>query len=142
MSGPPLPDNDHIARYCPPKTVSDGNVQATAFMLRSNETELSVNWLECLKCRSRAEEIGDLQKVFATKLTVRANARFVVLKNVGTIRETIEQKSSDRRKITIEHEPEAPQDMSHSCVYGLRHQDEEIAEIFVQLIEETHRARP
>lgn len=121
MSGPPVPDSDHIARFCPPHTVANGSVQAPAFLLRLGETELSVNWLEKLGCASRAEEIESLQKIFGKKLTVRAKARLTVLKNVETIRTTIEQTSSDRRKITINHEPEAPDDLSHSCIYGLRH---------------------
>lgn len=48
MKGDTIPDQHHTARYCRPKQVPYGQIQATAFMLRKDEGSLSVNWLEFL----------------------------------------------------------------------------------------------
>ena len=37
MKNDPLPIADHIARYCKPLTIENGNIQASAFLLRSGE---------------------------------------------------------------------------------------------------------
>ncbi|HHT9111442.1 MAG TPA: hypothetical protein ACFYDZ_09835 [Candidatus Brocadiaceae bacterium] len=37
MKGDTIPEQNHIARYCKPTQVSDGQIQATAFMLRKQE---------------------------------------------------------------------------------------------------------
>lgn len=43
----PLPDRDHVSRYCKPSTVGErGQLMASAFAVRSGESYLSVNWLE------------------------------------------------------------------------------------------------
>ena len=43
MKGDTIPDQNHIARLCRPKQVPEGQIQATAFMLRADEEFLSVN---------------------------------------------------------------------------------------------------
>ena len=43
----PLPDRDHVSRYCKPSTVGErGQPMASAFAIRLGEGYLSVNWLE------------------------------------------------------------------------------------------------
>jgi len=59
MKGDPIPDKDHIARLCSPKTVPDGQIEASAFLLRRDEESLSINWLESLNCSSRECEITE-----------------------------------------------------------------------------------
>ena len=67
MRGDPLPDSNHIARYCKPTQAPDGQIQATAFMLKSPEgspeESLSVNWLECLNCSRREHEITEIRNI-------------------------------------------------------------------------------
>ena len=44
MSGPPLPDQDHVARYGKPSAmVTDGLPKVAAFELRERDSSLSVN---------------------------------------------------------------------------------------------------
>lgn len=138
--GPEIPDSNNIARYCSPRTVPDGNLQATAFLLRADESELSVNWLEYLGRANREGEIDALKEVFARKLTrVGASAKFAVL-NVGKLCGTVKRESPDGRKLTVAHERE-DDDPSHSCIYGLRHDDEAIAEMMVALVENVYLAK-
>jgi len=68
MKGQPVPEADHVARYCRASSVENGEISATAFMLRQGEEYLSVNWLEELKRPSRATQIRSLQEVYARKL--------------------------------------------------------------------------
>jgi hypothetical protein len=53
MKGQSIPDSEHVARYCKASTIENSAVQATAFMLRTGEEYLSVNWLENLDCPDR-----------------------------------------------------------------------------------------
>ena len=49
-----IPDKDHIARFCNKKSIYQGKIGASAFLLRKNhEPCLSVNWLEYLKCQNK-----------------------------------------------------------------------------------------
>ena len=44
MSGPPLPDQDHVARYGKPSAMgTDGLPKVAAFELRERDSSLSVN---------------------------------------------------------------------------------------------------
>jgi len=141
MKGQPVPDSDHVARYCKATTVENGEIQPTAFMMRQTEMYLSVNWLEELKCPERAAQITELQKLYATKLKVGATARIAVL-NVGTLRVKVERESPDRRVLPILHEPIIPDDPSHAGIYGILYDDREIiAELIAQIVLENHPAQ-
>jgi hypothetical protein len=139
MRGDVIPDKNHISRYCKATQVADGQVQSTAFMLRAGKESLSVNWLEFLKCSSRDGEIGELQRISASKLSVGARAKIAVL-NVGEVRKKVRRESPDGRNINVLHDPEA-QDPSHSGIYDLKQDDELIAELIREIIRETYPAR-
>ena len=85
MKGDKIPNHDHIARYCKPITVEDGQIQATAFMVRTGEESLSVNWLEFLSCSNRENEIAELRKIYSRKFNkVGMSAKIAVL-NIGEV---------------------------------------------------------
>ena len=75
MKGDKIPDSDNIARFCRPWQAPEGEIQATAFMLRTGEESLSVNWLEFLKCSDRKNEIREIQRIYSKTLSVSVNAR-------------------------------------------------------------------
>lgn len=145
MKGDQIPDPDHIARLCHNKHVSDGQIQATAFMLRPDEPYLSVNWLEFLNCSNRDSEINEIRNVYSLKFNrIGAKAKIAVL-NVGEVREKILTESPDRRKIEILHDPDpiedGPPDPSHSGIYNLKQDDELIAEMILEIVHEAYPAR-
>lgn len=70
MKGETVPDQNHIARFCRPMQAPEGQIQATAFMLREDEESLSVNWLEFLNCSSRESEITKIRTIYSEKFTV------------------------------------------------------------------------
>lgn len=140
MKGDKIPNYDHIARYCKPITVEDGQIQATAFLVRIGEESLSVNWLEFLNCSSRENEIAELRKIYSRKFNkVGMSAKIAVL-NIGEVCEKVLTKSPDRRKLEVLHAP-IENDPSHSGIYNLKQDDELIAELILELVRETYSAR-
>jgi len=142
MKGDQIPDPDHIARFCRPMQAPDGQIQATAFMLRSDEEYLSVNWLEYLNCSSRDQEINEARNIYSKKFTVGARAKIVVL-NVGEVREKVLTESPDKRNIEVLHEPieNDVYEPSHSGIYNLKQDNELIAELILETVHEVHPAR-
>lgn len=137
MRGQKLPDQDHISRFCPPKTAPNGIITAAAFLLRPEEEGLSVNWLEVLKCLCREDEIREIKQTYTRKLKVSKNSRIAVL-NVGIMCNTVFEQSPDNRRILVRHQPEPDIDPSHSEVFNLREDDELIAEVILRTILENH----
>lgn len=140
MKGDLLPSSDHIARLCSPKHAPMGKVQASAFLLKKNEPNLSVDWLEILGCQSREKEILKMREVYNRRLDVKKNARIAVL-NVGKVCKKIHTESPDNRKIEILHDPNLEDDISHSEIKNLRQNDVLIAELILETVCETHHAK-
>ena len=142
MRGDKIPDPDHIARFCRPMQAPEGQIQATAFMLRSDEEYLSVNWLEYLDCSSRDQEINEIRNIYSEKLNVGKSAKIAFL-NVGEIHEKVFTESPDKRNIEVLHDPivnDIP-DPSHSGIYNLKQDDELIAELILETVHEVYPAR-
>ena len=142
MKGDQIPDPDHIARFCRPGQVADEQIQATAFMLRSNEEYLSVNWLEYLNCSNRDHEINEIRNVYSAKLNIGARAKIAVL-NVGEVCERVLKESENRRNLEVLHDPieDDLYDPSHSGIYNLTQDDELIAELILETVHEAYPAR-
>jgi len=142
MKGEAIPDQDHIARFCKPTQAPNGQVQATAFMLRPGEESLSVNWLEFLSYSSRETEIEELRDIYSRKLKVGTGARIAAL-NVGEMRAKVLTESLDRRHLRVLHDPlyGTVDDPSHSGIYDLKPDDELIAELILETVRETYSAR-
>ena len=117
MEGDPLPDDDHVARYCKPSSVgANGLPLASAFQLRASESSLSVNWLEALDATSTEAAIGHVRALFLARgIGLRVNGRFAVL-NVGTAKADVRDVLG--LSLSVEHEP-LPVDPSHAAISGL-----------------------
>ena len=139
MKGEKIPDPDHIARFCKPMQISDGQIQAVAFMLRPGEVSLSVNWLEFLNCPNRDSEITEIRNIYSAKLNVGARAKLAVI-NVGEVCEKVLTESPDRRNVEVLHDP-MEDDPSHSGIYNLEPDGELIAELILETVRETYPAR-
>jgi len=139
MKGEKIPDQNHIARFCRPMQVPDGQIQATAFMLRADEESLSVNWLEFLNCSSRECEITKIRTIYSEAFTIGARAKIAVL-NVGEVCEKVLTESPDGRNLEVLHDP-LVNDQSHSGIYNLKQDDELIAELILETVREAHSAR-
>lgn len=139
MKGEKVPDQNHVARFCRPMQAPEGQLQATAFMLREGEESLSVNWLEFLNCSNRESELTKIRKIYSETFTVGARSRIAIL-NVGEVRKKVLNESPDNRNIEVLHDP-LINDPSHSGIYNLKQDDELIAELILQTVLETYSAR-
>lgn len=139
MKGERIPDPHHISRYCKATQAPDGQIQATAFMLRAGDESLSVSCLEKLDCQDRDSEIAQLRIIYATKLNVGARSRIAIL-NVGEVRHKVFAETPERRNLEVLHDP-LIEDPSHSGIYNLKKDDELIAELILETVRETYSAR-
>jgi hypothetical protein len=145
MKGDAVPDSDHISRYCKGTQVnSDGTINGTAFRLRDTqhgpEQYLSVNWLEDLDKPNRPAEIDEIRRVLDTKLNITSSAKIAIL-GVGEMRRYVSEESEDGRLLQVLHEPEVPLDPSHCGIYGLTLDDDLIADLISDVVQEIYPAR-
>ena len=85
MTGDPLPDTDHVVRYCPPLRTENGLPTTAAFQPRGGEHYISTNWLEFFKGADMATNLKHVRVAVGAKLTLSRNGLFAVL-NVGAAR--------------------------------------------------------
>lgn len=142
MKGDVVPDSHRIARFCRPKHVDGNTVLATAFLPRSGEDYLSVNWIDFLGLPSEAEELRELRALYRRKFEVGARARIALLP-VGETRSYVHSRSPDRRQLDVLHEPiaEPAMDASHAGIFNIRDDDELIAELVCQAVTQSYPAR-
>lgn len=117
MEGDPLPDDDHVSRYCKPSSVgAQGLPLASAFRIRASESALSVNWLEIFGASSTDDAVDRIRTLFlASGFGLRVNGRFAVL-NVGAAKAVVREELG--LSLRIEHDP-LPDDPSHAGISGL-----------------------
>lgn len=134
MSSNDLPDDDHVVRYAKPTSIrTDGKVTGAAFCLRSGETGLSVNWLECYSDHSKDEQLSQVRRLY--RLGISKNGRLAEL-NIGTTKRCV---SSELEGIRFVHKPLPEDDTheadpSHSEVTGLPQGNSPEAELIGDMI--------
>lgn len=137
MSGRPLPDQDHIARYCKPKTLNEnGRPSRTAFMLKPDEDYLSVNWLEYFGEIEREEQLNKIRRHI--QLSLASTGKLAVL-NVGKTLKHVHI-NSGMTDVSVLHEPTS-EDPSHSGIHGYGYEDDLIADLIAEVVLEICPAR-
>lgn len=126
----PLPDRDHLSRYCKPSTVGErGQPMASAFAIRPGEGYLSVNWLEHFgvpisESGGTEAALNRVRETLRSKgFRLRSNGRFALL-NVGKVKTTIRRTFG--RSLHVNHLP-LPNDESHAGILGYTERDRMIA---------------
>lgn len=111
MNNRPLPDNNHISRYCKPSHIGqNGMLLPAAFLPRKGERYLSVNWLEYFDKADLGDAIEEVREVFRRKgYKVKSNGRFAVLE-VGAAKAVGDT-------LSIKHLPSI-NDESHAGIFG------------------------
>lgn len=148
MKDEPVPDTDHVVRYCGGATLDNGQVSGASFKLRtmqdgSTEEYLSVNWLEFLGKATRKAEISEVQRVLSTKMKPGSQARLAVLQ-VRNVREYVVQNAPNQRILRILHRPDEPPekpDPSHSGIFDTEIEEDLIVELIAERVLETHPAK-
>ena len=119
MTGLGVPELDHVARYCKPKTVLargslvKDEILNTAFERTSDHDYVSVNWLEYFDDDVDVA-IKEVRSVVGRKLELRQSGRFAVL-NVGLITGVA---AGSGLSLTVYPRP-SPDDPSHCGIYGV-----------------------
>ena len=140
MKGDPIPDPDHVARYCGGSQIrTDGKVSGMAFRLKPREEYVSINWLEQLDRTSRSIQIDLLRPILARSLRIGAKARIAVL-NVGEVKRAVRSESPDAREIDFRHEP-LEGDPSHGGIFGLDQEDDLIGDLIASRVCATFPAK-
>jgi hypothetical protein len=143
VKGDIIPDENHLARYCKTTQIDNGEIQASAFLLRNNEEGLSVNWLEFLQCISRESEIAKIRDIYYSRFgRIGAGAKIAVL-NAGETRNKVREETTDSRNLDVIHFPfiDDDEDDSHSEIRNMRPDEELIAELIAETVHSTFPAR-
>lgn len=135
MKDDPIPDKDHVARHCGPSSLQGDEVDARIFLLRKNELSLSVNWQEFFIDKSQLEVLNEIRLAYRRKgRSVSVNSAFLIL-NVGTVR----THTQERKYLDFRHDP-LPDDLSHAGVFGCPEQDEILAQMIADCVEQIIRS--
>lgn len=142
MKGDFLPDCDNVTRLCGGSHVDPdtGKPSPGAFMLRADESYLSVNWLEYFEQYSHEDRLSEIRRVLAGKMKVGKAARLALL-NVGGATQIV----GDNPLISFTHEPldgsEAIVDLSHCGINNIQSFEQIVAEKLSQAVYELTLAR-
>ena len=140
----PIPDTDHVARHCQPGDM-DGDKRfpiARAFHRKADEPSVSVNWLEYLKGSHLEHCLQLFRPVLNKKRTVRRSHRLVVVR-VAEARDALRKAAESESRVAgveIRHDPETD-DRSHAGIFGCEVEDDTVALILKELVQE-HDVQP
>lgn len=119
MNSNDLPDSAHVVRYVRPTAVrEDGRVDGSAFRLRTGDTGLSVNWLECFARLSRPQQLDEVRRL--SRIGMRQNGRLAEL-DVGVTKLHLQDHLPSIRFVPapLPEDGSYPADPSHSDILGL-----------------------
>ena len=113
-----LPREHHVVRYAGLKNLEGKEASPDAFLLRPDEKNISVNWLEYYANLGKKEQLAEIRKV--SRLNLGRNGRYAEL-NVGTIYDHL---AEEIKTLKIFHSPldedgEHEADPSHSEIAEL-----------------------
>ena len=135
MTNNELSDDHHVVRYVKPSLVDNETVDGSAFLRRTDEPTLSVNWLEAFVADDRETQVNEVRCLIRLKLS--RNGRFAQL-NVGKTKQYV---AKNIKEIGISHDPlcstdKFSADPSHAQVTGLPEGDSDEAMLIGDLIAE------
>ena len=146
MIGNPIPDEQHIARYCRPTQNDEGMPSVSAFHLRPEDKgQLSVNWMEFFSPNKLAVSKDHRKQVIeriraVIQMDKSSNGLFAVL-NVGLARQAIIDGGGHSPKVWSTPQPAKPAqgkkpargpDPSHASMSGYTVDDN--LDVAVQLL--------
>ena len=124
MNSDNIPPEHHVVRYISPSLVVGDYADGNAFVLRENETGLSVNWLEAFKSDDTNFQLSEVRRL--SRICLRKNGRFAKL-NVGNTKQYVRTCTEDVGisvaleflKASLEKTSEAQADLSHAEITGV-----------------------
>lgn len=129
MTDDPLPNEDHVVRYCRPTCVDQNDIPTpAAFYLRDDEAYLSVNWLEYFGLPSTHDAIGKIRESFiARSFRLGKGAKFASLQ-IDDIKRILHKHK--RPRLSFTHQP-LEKNCSHSGIFGLPEGEDPLAALLL-----------
>jgi hypothetical protein len=140
MPGPEIPGTDHVCRLCGETKCPDGQPFGAAFMPRPDEPYISTNWLECTGAPSREDQLTVIRQHLTNKGRKLPTNGYLAVLHLQTVIDHVRSSAPDARMLTAHHEPE-PCDPTHSGIYGYTADDQLIADLIAQVVQEVHKAK-
>ena len=144
MNNDPIPDPCNVVRHCLRKYVDeDGDITSAAFKLRheKNEEYLSVMWLEYFTDPTFQNKLDKVRGDLQHRRSLKPRDRLATL-NVGVTRDYVMSSMSDGRILTFKHMPGRHNDNSHSGVFNIEPNGDEVAELMVESVSDVSPAVP
>ena len=134
-----LPDSSHVVRYVKPTLVDGDRVDGSAFRLRSEDTGISVNWLEWFANLSKDGRLQEVRRL--ARIEMRPSGRLAEL-SVG---ETLRHVRAVLTALAFAHCPLSAKDgydpdPSHSQIEGLPSADDPQSALIGDMIAECVQA--
>lgn len=136
----PIPDTNHVSRYCSKKFITaEGRVTGAAFQLRSRDRGLlSVNWNEKLNLASRDQEMEALSAIYAVKMPKEPVAEnSISILNVGNTKHYVQSNSEDNRLLEFLDNPSAI-DPSHASIKNVMIDDMIVPDLIAESVIERY----
>ena len=124
MNATAIPESDHVVRYVKWSLLPNGRVDGNAFVRRTDETTVSVNWLETFP-GDRTHQLAEVRRCI--HLQLGAQAKFALL-HTGACRRHVARSLIEDGYPDIQmgflHVPrkkkgDFPEDPSHTEITGL-----------------------
>lgn len=131
-----ISNEHHVARHCRDDQCPQGQVQATAFLRRSIEPGISVNWLEHPSLPT--ERDGALRKVVEIlknkRVPVKPNSWLAVLA-VGRTLSKVQLDTPTQVNLSVSHTP-TRKDPCHATMVGMEVADMLVGELLAEIARE------
>ena len=131
--GDPIPDTDHVARYCRKTAINEeGRPTGLAFLPKPHDTRLSVSWLENTGCAGRDAQVQTARMALAAELTLAKSGQMAVL-HIEKTRTRVTDESADKRCLHFSHEP-TQKNPYHSGIGNFSADDVVIADLIAEVV--------
>ena len=130
-----IPGNNRVARFCKASSILEGQPTGASFLLRQNESYLSVNWLEKLGLSTLDKELTSLLSIYNKTFkegTITARTRTAILHVDKTI-EHVSDATEGKTSLIVTHEP-SKNTKSHAGIWGYSFAENMIAELIAQSV--------
>lgn len=129
-------NQDNVVRHCLRKHIDeDGDITSAAFKLRHERSEeyLSVMWLEYFSNDTIEKKLESARYDLRKRRSLSNRDRLAVL-NVGVTRTHVMSNIGDRRNLEFKHKPGLRNNSSHSGIFNIEPNGDEVAELLVESI--------
>jgi hypothetical protein len=110
-------------------------------MPKPDQPYLSTSWLECTGASSRADQLTVIRQHLTNKGMNLPTNGFLAVLHLQTVIDYVRSSAPDAQTLAAHHEPILPSDPSHSGIYGYTADDQLIADLIAQVVQEVHKAK-